>query len=117
MAENTMGNVNNNSGIVTQGQIGNNTLVQGNQRLQYSDALAEQLVSKLTDKAKPVRLMSIGGNADQETGSKFQAFLERRGFKVERMAIGQMAPPPERKLIYQETPQEYVVQVAPSAVE
>ncbi|HEX4053155.1 MAG TPA: hypothetical protein VHX86_02715 [Tepidisphaeraceae bacterium] len=76
---------------------GNNTINVGPQRLPFDPGLAAELASKLPA-GKVIALQSIGSHADQVVADQYQQYLESKGFKVERMYVGMMAPPPDHKI-------------------
>jgi hypothetical protein len=115
MAQNTMGPIFGNQGIITQGQTGNNTINVAPQRLPFDPGIGDQLVSKLPP-GKTILLQSVGSNADQAVATQYQQYLLSKGFQVERMSIGMMAPPPDHKITIGDTSAEKVVVIiAPSA--
>lgn len=115
MAQNTMGPIFGNQGIITQGQTGNNTINVAPPRLPFDPGIGDQLVSKLPP-GKTIVLQSVGNNADQAVATQYQQYLLSKGFQVERMSIGMMAPPPDHKITVGDTSAEKVVVIiAPSA--
>jgi hypothetical protein len=115
MAQNSMGTIYNNQGIITQGQVGNNTINVAPQRLQFDPTIGDELVSKLPS-GKTIVLQSVGGNADQAIASQYAQYLVGKGFQVERMSIGMLVPPPDHKITIGDTNAEKVtVIIAPSA--
>lgn len=115
VAQNTMGPIYNNQGIITQGQTGNNTINVAPPRLAFDPAIGDELISKLPV-GKTIVLQSVGGNADQEVANQYQQYLLSKGFQVERMIIGMMAPPPDHKItIGDPNAQKMVVIIAPNA--
>jgi len=64
---------------------------------------------------KKIEIQSIGGNLDQAVASEIQIFLQKNGYDVSRMSIGVMAPPPDSKISLSDTPNGYVLIIAPSA--
>jgi len=113
--QNSMGNIYNNQGIITQGQTGNNTIIQGPVRLQFNTQIGDDLVSKLPA-GKTIMLRSIGGRADQAIADQYQQYLQNRGFQVERTIIGTTSSPPDHKITLgnPDAPQMLVI-IAPSA--
>jgi hypothetical protein len=91
-----------------------NTLNFGPSRATFSDELGGQLLAHMPEK-KPVSLQTVGSAADQQVGDSVKKFLEDHGFTVKRMSIGVMAPPPDRPFSFLDTPNQYVITVAPSA--
>jgi hypothetical protein len=115
MAQNTMGNIYGNQGIITQGQVGNNTINVGPQRLPFDPAIGDELVSKLPS-GKPIVLQSVGNDADQAVANQYHQYLLSKGFQVERVTIGMMGPPPDHKIMIGDTnAAKVVVVIAPSA--
>jgi hypothetical protein len=115
MAQNTMGPIFGNQGIITQGQTGNNTINVAPPRLAFDTGIGDQLVSKLPPD-KTIVLQTVGNNADQAVASQYQQYLLSKGFQVERMSIGMMGPPPDHKITIGDTSAEKVVVIiAPSA--
>jgi hypothetical protein len=112
---NAMGDINNNSGIITQGQTGNNTIIVGPSRLQFSTAIGEELFQKLP-KGKPVRVRAIGSASDQAVAQQYGGFLQSKGVKIANWdQIAMLSPPPDGKLSITDTPTEVIVTIAPSA--
>ncbi|HEU0216910.1 MAG TPA: hypothetical protein VFQ90_09620 [Stellaceae bacterium] len=84
-------------------------------RVPFTMELGNQLLEHMPDKNKVVRLMTVGGNADQNIGNEVQQFLQHSGYSVQRMSIGMMAPPPDHPFIFNESSDQYIITVAPSA--
>jgi hypothetical protein len=80
----------------------------------FTPELGKDLLSHMPTK-KPVALQTVGGMADQSVGDEVQKFLQDNGYTVQRMSAGIMAPPPDRPFSFMDTPDKYVVTVAPSA--
>ena len=106
--------VNGNNNFNGRDGINCNTFNIGPQRLTFTEDIARQLIGKMPSK-KPITLMSTGSNADQQVAGQYQAFLESNGYTVHRTSIGMMVPPPDHKITFSETPQEYQIVIAPSA--
>ena len=83
-------------------------------RLAFTEQLGNELLSKMPVK-KPVRIQSVGGNADQLIANEIQVFLQQQGYSVQRTMIGMMAPPPDRPITLTESPDSYSLTIAPSA--
>ena len=84
--KNVMGNVTNNHGIVTQGQIGNNTLNIGatarHLNSEAGEPLKRQMLNELP-RDKQIRVMALMGDAESyQFALEIQAFLKAHGFKV-----------------------------------
>ena len=101
-------------GGMNYGTITQNCTVVGRMKLAFETAIAEELASKIPP-GKPVRLMSVGSGSDQQVASQYQQFLQSRGFAIERMTIGMMAPPPDHPISIQVTDPATIVTIAPSA--
>jgi hypothetical protein len=115
---NTLGNIYNNQGIITQGQTGNNTIIVGTPKLQFTTALGEELIRKLPT-GKSIRIRSVGSNGDQSVADQYEAFLQQRGFNIAYRDIiyGLLNPPPEQKISImdnRDNPSEVIVTIAPS---
>jgi hypothetical protein len=103
----------NNSGIITQGQTGNNTVInQAPGKLQFSDALGAELLAKIPNN-KLINLMAVGSPSDQNVGLQIAKFLQAHGYQLSISIIGMMAPPPDRTLVWDAARSELIV--APSA--
>jgi hypothetical protein len=83
-------------------------------RAEFSSRLGADLLSHMPTKKK-VRLMTVGGGEDQKVGDDFQRFLEGSGYPIERITIGMLAPPPNHPFTFNDTPDAYVITIAPSA--
>jgi hypothetical protein len=115
MAQNKMGDIYNNQGIITQGQTGNNTIIQGPVRLSFTQEIADDLVSRLPA-GKTIVLQSIGSNLDQAVADQYQQYLQAKGFEIERAQIGMMMPPPNYKItLGNPSAPKMIVIIAPSA--
>ena len=89
---NSLGNVYNNQGIITQGQQGNNTIIQAPARAEFTPQLQSEILQKIPK--GPIELITVGGEADQAIGNQVHAFLNQSGYTVTRTAAGIYAPPP-----------------------
>lgn len=111
---NTMGNIINNQGIITQGQIGNNTINVAPPRLIFDFGIAEELIRRLPT-GKPIALQTVGGNRDQDVATQYQQYLESHGYhRMTRAMIGVMAPPPDFPITIRDEPERVYVIIAPS---
>ncbi len=100
-----MGNVINNQGIITQGQIGNNTINVAPPRLIFDPGIAEELIRRLPT-GKPIALQTVGGNRDQDVATQYQQYLESHGYhQMTRAMIGVMAPPPDFPITIRDEPE------------
>jgi hypothetical protein len=113
MAQNTMGPIIGNQGIITQGQQGNNTIIQAPVRAQFTDQIKSEILQKIPKGT--VDLRTIGGEADQAIGNEVHQFLMQNGYNVQRSIIGMMAPPPDRPFSANTNGSNTVFTVAPSA--
>jgi hypothetical protein len=93
---------------------GTNTINIGPQRLAFDQTIGEELIRRLPA-GKPVHIRSVGSNNDQQVANQYQAFLQERGFNVNRSIIGMMAPPPDHKISITDTLPEVIILIAPSA--
>lgn len=111
---NSMGNIINNQGIVTQGQIGSNTIVTP-RRLAFSAKLGEAILSNMQRK-KPIHLVGIGNTAaDRLVAEQVFMFLRERGYEIpERSNIGVTSEMPERPVTIREEERQYILTIAPS---
>jgi hypothetical protein len=86
MAQNTMGNIYGNQGIITQGQSGNNTIIQGPIPRHLSDSRAVSLKAQIlreVPKDKPITVMAIMGDAEAiEFAHEIHAFMKENGFQM-----------------------------------
>ncbi len=97
-----------------QGGITAGTVNIGPQRLAFSPDLGNELLAKMSNKKKVI-IRSIGGYADQAVASEIKDFLQRNGYEVTLTPIGMLMPPPDHKISLGESPDGYVLTVAPSA--
>ena len=95
------------------GFTGNFTINATPARQAFSQKLKDQLLA-IAPKNKTVVLRTIGSPADQAIGDEVHQFLNDNGYTVERMSIGQMAPPPSEPYEVAHTPDKTVLVVAPS---
>jgi len=98
----------NQSGGITAG-----TVNIGAGRAEFNDQLKADLLQKVPK--GNVQLQTVGGNADQAIGNEVEAFLKQNGYSVQRMAIGMLAPPPDRPYTLSVNGAQTVLVVAPSA--
>jgi hypothetical protein len=86
MAQNSMGNIFGNQGIITQGQFGNNTIIQGPLARHLSDPRADTLKTQILSdipKDKPITVMAIMGDAEAiEFAQEIHAFMKANGFEM-----------------------------------
>lgn len=113
MAQNTIGPITGNQGIITQGQQGNNTIIQAPVRAQLTDQIKLEILQMIPKGT--VRLQTVGGEADQAVGTDVQQFLLQNGYEVQRMSIGVMGPPPDRPFSINVNGTTTIFTVAPSA--
>jgi hypothetical protein len=114
-AQSNSGNTNSFNNNVCSAFGDNATTICNPARIGFSDELGDQLVKHMPDKSKPVDLRTIGGNIDQTIGSQAQDYLIKHGYKVQRTAIGVMAPPADYPFTLQMSGDQYHLTVAPSA--
>jgi hypothetical protein len=86
MAQNTMGPIYSNQGIITQGQFGNNTIIQGpiprHLSDQRTDGLKVQILREIP-KDKPVTVMAIMGDAEAiEFAQEIHTYMKANGFTM-----------------------------------
>jgi hypothetical protein len=112
-SNNNIGSISGNQGIITQGQQGDNIIVQAPVRAAFSDQVKSEILQKIP-KGR-VQLQTIGGNADQAVGNEVEMFLRQNGYDVQRMSIGMMAPPPDRPFTLSSNGDVSILTVAPSA--
>jgi hypothetical protein len=93
MAQNTIGNIYGNQGIITQGQTGNNTIIQGPLSRHLSeprmDGLKAQILREIP-KDKPITVMAIMGDGEGiEFAEEIQTFMKANGFQMKGDGIAQ----------------------------
>jgi uncharacterized membrane protein YgdD (TMEM256/DUF423 family) len=93
---------------------GTNTINVGPIKLPFETQIGDELVRRLPA-GKPIRLQSVGSSTDQAVADQYQQFLQSKGFKVDRMMIGVMAPPPAGKITIRDAGDTVFVIIAPSA--
>jgi hypothetical protein len=113
MAQNSMGPIIGNQGIITQGQQGNNTIIQTPIRAQFTDQIKSEILQKIPKGT--VQLETVGGNADQAIGNEVHQFLLQNGYVVERVEAGMLIPPPDRPYSVSRNGTTIRFVVAPSA--
>jgi hypothetical protein len=64
---------------------------------------------------KKVIISSVGSDADQSVATETQNFLQQNGYDVSRESIGMLIPPPDHKISLRDSPDGYVLIIAPSA--
>ena len=83
---NRIGNIYNNQGIITQGQVGNNTVVQGAVPRQLSNPQAATLKAQILrdmPKDKAITVMSVMGDAEaMQFAYEIHAFMKENGFTM-----------------------------------
>jgi hypothetical protein len=83
---NRIGNIYGNQGIITQGQIGNNTLVQGPIPRRLASPQAEQLKVQILNelpKGKPITVMAVMGDGEAiQFAQEVHAFMKANGFTM-----------------------------------
>jgi hypothetical protein len=115
MAQNNMGPVSNNQGIITQGQVGNNTInIHASVRAQFTDKIRSDIL-QMIPKDKRVDLKTIGGAADQAIGDQVEQYMVANGYSVTRYRIGMFAPPPDQPFTLQIGDNVSSFMVSPSA--
>ena len=112
-AQNYKGPFFNNRSIITQNQRGNDTIIQGTVRAQFTDKIKSEILQKFPKGT--VQLQTVGGEADQAIGNEVEQFLVQNGYTVQRLMIGSMAPPPSAPWGVSITGNLTVFVVAPSA--
>jgi hypothetical protein len=84
--QNTMGNIFNNQGIITQGQTGGtNLIVSKPPPREIDDAFRSFIRTHLTDKSKEVAPMVLTGDDEPERShfaSEIEEFLRSEGYKI-----------------------------------
>jgi hypothetical protein len=83
-------------------------------RLAFSSALGSELLAKMPIKKK-VDITSVGGAADQAVAIDIQNFLQQNGYDVSRKSTAILVPPPDHKISLGDSPNGYVLTIAPSA--
>jgi hypothetical protein len=86
----------------------------GPQRLVFSSELGSELLARMPRKKK-VNITSVGGVADQAVAIDIQNFLQQNGYEVSRISVGMLLPPPDHKISLGDSPDGYVLTIAPSA--
>ena len=113
---NSMGDVIDNKGIVTQGQIGNNTINVGPSQLTFQTSIADDLARKLPE-GKPIVIHSVGSLGSQSIADQYQAFLTGRGFKIKaRSVFGTKSPPPDYPISIDDRGDTVYLTIDPSVV-
>jgi hypothetical protein len=80
---NSAGNINGSNGIVTQGQSGNNTIIQAPQPRQLGEAQKVQLLARIP-KSRKIRLMFESSESDAgPLADQIADFLKSNGYSVE----------------------------------
>ena len=86
MSNNTIGNIFGNQGIITQGQIGSNTLNLGPQPRNIDSAQAVSLKSQILHelpKDKPITVMAMLGDGESiQFALQIHAFMKANGFTM-----------------------------------
>ncbi|MGO9867041.1 MAG: hypothetical protein ACLPJY_05115 [Rhodomicrobium sp.] len=86
LAQNTMGNIFGNQGIITQGQSGNNTIIQGPIPRHLSDPRADSLkiqILREIPKDKPITVMALMNDAEAiEFAQEIHTFMKNNGFQM-----------------------------------
>lgn len=116
---NVMGNIINNQGIITQGQVGNNTINYGSTRLTFDQTVADELASKIPPE-KPVIVHAVGTQADWDVAAQYLLYLRSKGFQVEGRRSGQLVLSPgkySRKITIEDDGAATLVTITPSATE
>jgi hypothetical protein len=75
-----------------------NTLNVVPQKLRFTDAVGEQLLSTIPKGL--VNVQAVGSLSDQNVGFQIANFLKSHGYFVQISRIGQMMPPPDRPLMW-----------------
>lgn len=112
--KNVIGNINNNQGIITQGQQGNNTIINERKRLEFSEDVGLKLVAKLVEKI-PLTVIVVGSETDFKIGNQFADFLIKNGYEVVVGHTSIISPTPDAKISIQRLQERYAVIIAPSA--
>jgi hypothetical protein len=79
---NTMGDINNNQGIVTQGQIGNNTIIQNDGRRHLTEGGKQQFLAQLSRTRRIVITVYSHDGDNINLGREIWSFLHDSGFNV-----------------------------------
>jgi hypothetical protein len=86
MAQNTIGNIYGNQGIITQGQIGNNTLNIGPQPRNLNSAQAESLKAQILreiPKDRPITVMALMGDGEAiQLAQQIHEFMKANNFTM-----------------------------------
>jgi hypothetical protein len=86
MAQNTIGNIYNNQGVITQGQHGNNTIIQGPIARHLSDPRADPLRAQIlreVPKDRPITVMAVMGDAEaMQFALEIHSFMKESGFQM-----------------------------------
>jgi hypothetical protein len=85
-AQNTLGNIYGNQGIITQGQTGNNTIIQGPVRRDlnsaWGDPLKQQMLNNLP-RDKEITVTAVMGDTEAlDLAVQIHSFLKSSGFKL-----------------------------------
>lgn len=95
-AQNSIGTINDNQGIVTQGQIGNNVLMQTAER-PFREQEKAFLVGKIVPRNRKVMLRTVPDAGALALADRVQLFLQQNGYDFMRedtlMASGPKGPP------------------------
>ena len=83
-------------------------------RAVFTEAMGEELLGKIP-KDKPVKMVIVGSEADQQVGRQMFQFLTQHGYAVEiTMRTGALVPPPDGPFTFQLTEASTLITVAPS---
>lgn len=89
---NSIGSISNNSGIVTQGQVGDNTIVQG-LKPRHLDATMKAQFQANIPRTRKVTITSINETEPLEFSQEIFTFLKSKGYNVDPPAIGFFSKP------------------------
>lgn len=113
---NSMGDVIGNKGIVTQGQIGNNTINVGPARLTFQTRIAEDL-ARMLPVGKPIVIHSVVSGRDQQIANEYRQFLQGSGFEIKgHAAFGVKSPPPDYAITIDDRGDTVFLTIDPSVV-
>jgi hypothetical protein len=84
-------------------------------RAGFTDEIGPQLLTQMPEKKKVVVLNTMGGPADQRVGREVQDFLQKNGYEVQRFRSNVLVPRPDRPFTFVDSPDSYIVTVAPGA--
>jgi hypothetical protein len=90
---NTMGNVLNNQGIITQGQSGNNTLIQGALPRRLGEQDKAQILARIAKTRKISIMVQMGDSDAADLSAEIKSFLVSSGYSVQGPDFAMMFGP------------------------